>query len=424
MKKLVTVAIGGLCVLAVSQLTRSSIPARPAIAEVQAPPEVLSILKKDCYSCHSDQRRLQWFDEVVPVYWLVRHDVLTARKYLNFSTLGSEPAAVQRATLFEAVNMIQLGTMPLPQFVRLHPQARVTPQELAVLKNYLAPWKASAQPSAAVQTAHAAPVTLSSVRPEWNGLAFDSSFERWSLLSVTDRGDNNTFRFILGNDVAIKALETGNISPWPDGTEFAKVAWQQTPGSDGLVRIGSFVQVELMKKDASQYKATEGWGWGRWRGIDLKPYGSNADFVNECTACHRPLRGNDYVYTMPMAATNAPGAEIVNNRAANFGPALLPLNWEPMTLVADRKTGAIAVLYRNINSLALVTWNERDDPHWFGARIPDQPVSLETLEVAPTGEGSLYRRFNNAGQLEYSPPGAFVRQRMSLLQSLAPAQLP
>jgi hypothetical protein len=51
----------------------------------------------------------------VPGYWLVRHDILTARDHLNFSTLGAKPAAAQRATLYEAVNMIQLGTIGAAQ---------------------------------------------------------------------------------------------------------------------------------------------------------------------------------------------------------------------------------------------------------------------------------------------------------------------
>ena len=76
----------------------------------------------------------------MPAYWLVRHDVLIAREHLNFSTLGSKAAAVQKATLYEAVNMIQLGVMPLPKFVRLNPEAKVTSAELATLKAYLAPW--------------------------------------------------------------------------------------------------------------------------------------------------------------------------------------------------------------------------------------------------------------------------------------------
>jgi hypothetical protein len=53
----------------------------------------------------------------VPGYWLVRHDILTAREHLNFSTLGSKPVTAQKAALYEAVNMIQLGVMPLPSFL-------------------------------------------------------------------------------------------------------------------------------------------------------------------------------------------------------------------------------------------------------------------------------------------------------------------
>ena len=269
------------------QLARPTIPSQPATAEVQAPPEIRRILEKDCYSCHSDQRRLAWFDEVVPAYWLVRHDILTARQHLNFSTLGAQSAAAQKATLYEAVNMIQLGAMPLPKFVQLHPEAKVTPEELATLKAYLAPWPASL-PTPPPDTS--SPISLTAVQPEWNGLPFDPAFESWRPISTTDRGDNNTFRFILGNDIAFKAAQSGNISPWPDGARFAKIAWWKEAGPDGLVRPGKFFQVELMVKDAARYKDTEGWGWGRWRGLGLKPYGKDARFVTECTSCHLPVQ--------------------------------------------------------------------------------------------------------------------------------------
>src|SRR6202161_3462172 len=117
-----------LVVFALLQLARPRIPAKPAAAEIQASPQVRQILRNDCYSCHSDERRLSWFDQIVPGYWLVRHDILTAREHLHFSPLSAKPAAAQKATLYEAVNMVQLGAMPLPQFLMLHPDARVTPQ--------------------------------------------------------------------------------------------------------------------------------------------------------------------------------------------------------------------------------------------------------------------------------------------------------
>jgi mono/diheme cytochrome c family protein len=139
MRTLGKLLVAGLVILALLQVVRPRIPAKPSTAEFQAPPDVRQVLDKSCYSCHSDQRRLSWFDEIVPGYWLVRHDILTAREHLNFSTLGAKPAAAQKATLYEAVNMIQLGAMPLPQFVKLHPEARVTSAELNTVKQYLAP---------------------------------------------------------------------------------------------------------------------------------------------------------------------------------------------------------------------------------------------------------------------------------------------
>jgi hypothetical protein len=301
MKTFGRLIVAGTVIFVALQAVRPTIPTRPATAEVLAPPEIRRILEKDCYSCHSDQRRLSWFDQVVPAYWLVWHDILTAREHLNFSTLGSEPAAVQKATLYVAVNMIQLGAMPLLSFGKLHPDAMVTPKELATLKAYLAPWKyapmqADTAPQDATAKAETAPAPLVA-QPEFNGLPFDPNFENWKVISTTDRGDNNTFRLILGNDVAIKTAQTGSISPWPDGTRFVKIAWKQQLGPDGLMHPGEFVQVELMLKDAQKYRDTDGWMWGRWRGLSLKPYGDDAHFVNECTGCHEPVRGNDYVYT-------------------------------------------------------------------------------------------------------------------------------
>jgi len=445
-------AIAGIVAFALLQMERPVIPTKPATAEIQAPPEVKRILEKNCYSCHSDQRRLSWFDEIVPGYWLVRHDILTARQHVNFSTLGSKPAAVQRATLYEAVNMIQLGAMPLPAFVRLHPEARVSGEELQVFKDHLAPWTTiPTQPSIAPQTVNVGPlasISLASVQPELKGLPFDPSFESWKLISTTDRGDNNTFRFILGNELAVKAAQSGNISPWPDGTRFAKVTWQQQLGADGLVHPGKFIQVELMVKDAKLYKATEGWGWGRWRGLDLKPYGTSAAFVRECTGCHLPMAGNDYVYTLPITSAKILRQEAVNNRAAAL-PATLPyqpLGWGVITMYVDPKTRTTATLFGNDAAvqgvgawkagkapttgypagavLALVTWVQRDDPHWFGGRIPDAPQSVEFVKISADGQPNDYRYFGRTGLAEDHREASAAAQRTAFVLGLAPVQLP
>jgi len=455
MKMLGKLSIVGLVTFALMQFVRPGIPTKTATAEVQASPEVKRILEKDCYSCHSDQRRLSWFDQVVPGYWLVRYDILTAREHLNFSALGAKPAAAQKAALYEAVNMIQLGAMPLPAFVKLHPEAKVSPEDLATLKAYLSPWTPaltysdSLPGSTDAKTGGVlAPVSLGSVQQELNGFRFDPDFENWKLISTTDRGDNNTFRFILGNDIAKKAVDSGNISPWPDGTRLAKIAWQQQLGSDGLVHPGKFIQVELMLKDAHRYKSTDGWGWGRWRGLDLKPYGANAGFVNECTGCHQPVRGNDYVYTLPITMDVLNRDEVVNNSAASL-PATLPyqpLTWNAITMYVDRKVRTMATLYGNRVAvegaqmrgaaplgglqypagavLALVTWVQRDDPHWFGARIPAMPESVEFVQVAAAQTTNNYRRFAGNGLMEERPATDVAALRTKFMLGLTPVRLP
>ncbi len=439
------IATGALLVLA--QLVRPTISAKPAPAEIRAPLAVGQILNKSCYSCHSDERRLAWFDQIEPAYLIARHDILIARSHLNFSSLGSAPPAVQRAKLFEAVNMIQLGAMPLPQFVALHPDAKVSPEELAELKAYLSPW--ANMPSLPVDNPKAvsatARISLSVVRPEPNGLAFDPSFESWKLISTTDRGDNNTFRFILGNDVAAEAAQSGKISPWPDGTRLAKVAWQQELGEDGLTHPGNFVQVELMVKDARRYKDTDGWAWGRWRGLDLKPYGEDAHFDGECTSCHLPVRGNGYVYTLPITSAHANREQVVNNAAASFPSSLpwQPLGWRPITMCVDPRMHTTATLYGNDAAmqvldrrvepglaypsgsvLALVTWAQRDDPHWFGARIPDTPRRVEFVQISDGRGANRYRVLEGSALVETHPAAEDAARRASFILNLKPASLP
>ena len=446
MKILGRLFVAGVVVFLLLQLIRPSIPASSATAEVQVPPQVKQILEKDCYSCHSNERRLSWFDEIVPGYWLVRHDVLTAREHLNFSTIGSKPAAAQRATLYEAVNMIQLGAMPIPAFRKLHPEANVSPEEMAILKTYLLPWATPPAPATGVTASVSAPVSLGSVSPEFDGFRFDPSFENWKLISTTDRGDNGTFRFILGNDIAINAARSGQVSPWPDGARFAKIAWKQATGSDGLIYPAAFLQVELMLKNAVLYNNQKGWGWGRWLGSELKPFGSDARFVNQCTGCHQPVRGDDYVYTLPISSAKISGNEVLNNAAAALPSSLpyQPLTWQGITMYVDpaahqtatlfgneaamqavhpRNSPAVAPSYSGGAVLALVTWYQREDPHWFGGRIPDLPKSVEFVQIAAVQPPS-YHRFSGAGLVEEQVASTLAAQRTSFILGLTPAPLP
>ena len=43
--------------------------------------------------------------------------------------------------------------------------------------------------------------------------------------------------------------------------------------------------------------------------------------------------------------------------------------------------------------LSLVTWNQREDPHWFGGSIPDKVQSIEFVTVSGKDQAASYLRY-------------------------------
>ena len=233
------------------------------------------------------------------MYWVVASDVQRARAVVNYSELGTKPLAVQRAVLFESVNQIEMGAMPLKIYLLGHPHAEVTAEELATLKKYLAPFAAASGPNGVA--AGAIPKHLTEAAgASPNGVPFLPGFADWRVISTTDRGDDHTLRVVTGNEIAMRAIEAHQLPSWPEGAEFAKIAWQAVDDGHGHLVPGKFVQVEFMEKHRVQYAGTGGWGFARFVGADLKPYGKDAHFDNECLGCHQPVRDNDYVFTLPL----------------------------------------------------------------------------------------------------------------------------
>ncbi|QSB29137.1 heme-binding domain-containing protein [Flavobacterium sp. CLA17] len=274
------------------------------------PEEVNTILRNSCFDCHSNTTNLSWFDKITPANFIVSSHITDGRKALNFSNWDDLDKQKQNSILFYAFNKILSGEMPLKSYTALHPSAKLDDRSVAVLKNYvtsIAARKTNPQkplPSNAKENDN---IVLnntisdySKVKPSPNKISYIPNFRNWKAVSTSDRFDNGSMRIIFGNSIAVKAIENHQTNPWPDGAIFAKTAWKQKTETDGTVSAGEFIQVEFMIKDAKKYESTKGWGWARWKGNNLKPYGDNANFDQECIACHNPVKNNDYVFTTPL----------------------------------------------------------------------------------------------------------------------------
>ncbi len=459
-KKIILNVLGILLVLGIAiQFIRPRLDNPPVTADLSAPPEVKSILQRACYNCHSNQTQLAWFDEPAPAYWLVVRDIKKARAHLNFSTLDSLPKAQQAGKLFEALNQIEFKTMPLQQYRLLHHGATISPDEIAILRKYLLTLAPPAVPDTAKQRAAleqyakwiqaaaasapapggAAPASASP-KDAPNGISYHdlADFANWKAMSTTERWDNGTMRLILANAIAEQAIREGHTNPWPRGATFAKVAWDQLPDSAGEIHTGAFKQVEFMIRDEEKYAATQGWGFARWvGGLALKPYGKNASFVTECTTCHQTMAANDHVFTFPLADTLALMYETVS-RADSF--AGHPMTGKVITSFTDSRLGKgmMSTLYGNdaaVKSarsgqaypagavITLVTWSQRQDPHWFGGRIPDSLKMVESLTYQPGGK-PVYTCWMDGYPENVEPEAGVVVERIAYITGRKASVLP
>ena len=108
----------------------------PATRSVTAPPEVMSVLRRSCYDCHSNETIWPWYSRVAPVSWLVAHDVHGGRSHLNFSEWKASPDEHQREHLRELPKQVKGGDMPLWYYLPLHSSARLSQDDVTRLSTW------------------------------------------------------------------------------------------------------------------------------------------------------------------------------------------------------------------------------------------------------------------------------------------------
>ncbi|WP_421119087.1 heme-binding domain-containing protein [Aquihabitans daechungensis] len=90
--------------------------------------EAEAIARQSCYDCHSNETDWPAYSYVAPMSWLVRNDVETGRAEMNFSEW--DPADNEAE---DAIEQIEEGSMPLPNYTRIHGDAELTDEEQATL---------------------------------------------------------------------------------------------------------------------------------------------------------------------------------------------------------------------------------------------------------------------------------------------------
>jgi Haem-binding domain len=108
----------------------------PVQGDFRGSAEVVSVLRRACYDCHSNETVWPWYSRVAPLSWVIAHDVNEGRAALNFSTWSQLSPEKQAEAIKESWEEIAEGKMPTWYYVALHPEARLSASDKSVLRTW------------------------------------------------------------------------------------------------------------------------------------------------------------------------------------------------------------------------------------------------------------------------------------------------
>lgn len=148
------------------------------------------------------------------------------------------------------------------------------------------------------------------------------------------------------------------------------------------------------------------------------------------------------LFLLTACSNNTNTADLLNQKATI--PASYNFSQKGLKVIAsfiNKKEHTMSTLYGNELALkvtqsggnkvsgeefTLVTWNQQDDDHWFGAKIPSNLKSIEVVKTVPVNQNSIAVNYNcYEGQtLTLSTDTAHNQQRIKYIFDQKPSVLP
>lgn len=126
-----------------------------------------------------------------------------------------------------------------------------------------------------------------------------SGYENYKLVATHYRNDKHELRYILANNLAIKALKQHHF-PLPEGSKIVKIGWKtrKMPRFDVALEATDIQRIEYMIKDTQRFtKNPGGWGYARFVKQNGK-YRAWDQGTHACIQCHKIAgKENDYLFS-------------------------------------------------------------------------------------------------------------------------------
>lgn len=133
------ILIGLLLVFIIIQFIRpeQNVSALPSQNDIRlhygVPDHVLSVLKRACYDCHSNNTTYPWYANIQPVGWWLADHIEEGKEELNFSEFGAYSPKRAAHKLEEVAELVEEEEMPLESYTYIHKDAVLTKDEKETL---------------------------------------------------------------------------------------------------------------------------------------------------------------------------------------------------------------------------------------------------------------------------------------------------
>ena len=130
----------GLCVFVLLQLIRPRINVSAQSFETtkiqDVPDNVQTVLKKNCYDCHSNNTKYSWYGYVQPVAFLLNQHIFEGKANLNFDEFKTYGLKKQYNKIKSIGQQIKEDEMPLKSYRWIHSEANLSDKEKQILINW------------------------------------------------------------------------------------------------------------------------------------------------------------------------------------------------------------------------------------------------------------------------------------------------
>lgn len=102
-----------------------------------APKEIVSIVEKSCYDCHSLETVYPSYASYFPISLLINNHIKEAREHANFSQWTDYNTESKKHILQEAIEEIEQEKMPMSSYILMHNEAKLDTNQKQILLNWL-----------------------------------------------------------------------------------------------------------------------------------------------------------------------------------------------------------------------------------------------------------------------------------------------